>query len=254
MSGRRKRLGGKFSKLAPVLTLGLLIAVGVDGRISPEKVENATAYFDAVRASVESLPRQIGRWTGRDVPVQPAAQELLRPNVLMQRRYTDPLSGSYVDLLIVHCGDVRDMIGHFPPVCYPANGWEMLGEGEAVRVPTRERTVDAMEYRFARSLEDRDLNQVIMNFFIGPDASDPVAPDYRYVSAAAGSIELAGLGAAQVQIITPSTMDASDRAAVYAKFTEALSPIVRRIASTETAAPNGRRVPGAGSEGETSDE
>ena len=54
--------------------------------------------------------------------VPPEAQELLRPNAIFSRRFQRP-GEIGVHVLVVHCSDARDMIGHYPPICYPSSGW-----------------------------------------------------------------------------------------------------------------------------------
>lgn len=220
-----------LSRIAPLLTLGLLVAIGVRGRITPERNPNAAAYFESVKLAVESLPLQVGSYTGRDTPVQPAAQELLKPNVVMQRRYTDPVGGGYVDVLIVHCGDVRDMIGHFPPVCYPANGWLASKPQLPQPITVGPHEATAMSYRYERQYEGRTSSMTILNFFISPNSDAPISRDLSDVERAAGSVELAGLGAAQVQILTPAGMQNEDRLRIESMFVEALEPVVRAIST-----------------------
>jgi len=54
--------------------------------------------------------------------------------------------------MIVHCGDVRDMIGHYPPVCYPANGWKP-GPSAPTGIQVNQEDATAYRYEFSRNDE-----------------------------------------------------------------------------------------------------
>jgi len=150
-------------------------------------------------ASVPAFPYSIGDWLARDVEAAAAAVALLRPNVLVNRTYRNLRTGETASLLFVQCSDARDLIGHYPPNCYPAHGmtlesaaprdWDVAGV-----------TVQGMRYRFASGDRTASATTVVDNFMVLPtggfgrdmDAVDRVAEDTR----------LRHLGAAEVQIVT----------------------------------------------------
>ena len=53
--------------------------------VTPE----AADLHSRARAGVESIPYLIGDWTATDQQVPPAAVNLLRPNVILSRRYVE---------------------------------------------------------------------------------------------------------------------------------------------------------------------
>ncbi|MEO1278713.1 MAG: exosortase-associated EpsI family protein, partial [Planctomycetota bacterium] len=122
-TSRRKR--GRW--VAAPLTAVVLAGMAAYSLASIRPGGASEAYFRQVSQAIDALPMQIEGYIGRDRPPLPAAIEMLRPNRLVQREYADPVTGESFSVLIVHCGDVRDMMGHYPPVCYPSNGWEMDG-------------------------------------------------------------------------------------------------------------------------------
>src|SRR5438477_7343006 len=112
-----------FVLTPPVLSMGLLAGIVAEQatHLKPKDVE---PYHDRARAAVDAVPYFIGNWTGKDDDIPAAAQKLLRPNAILSRTYseidTSSLGGRHreASLLIVQCRDSRDMVGHFPPICY----------------------------------------------------------------------------------------------------------------------------------------
>lgn len=203
-------------------------------RSGPPNAHTA-AYFAEVASEVESIPYKIGRWVGTDVEVQPSAVRLLKPNKLLQRRYVNPETGASVQLLIVHCGDTRDMLGHFPPVCYPAHGWV-----QQRTTPTEIRVIGtpspATEYRFKRTLGEAETDMVVSNFFVLPGSIQRTAPDIGALNAASQSLAMSTLGAAQVQIVTPPGLSEKERAEIVDEFVAALEPVIHAITQDRSVA------------------
>lgn len=212
-----QRLGGRVSETLPWLHRASIDAVVASG---------SEEYFASVRAAIELIPYRIGDYIGDDAPPTPAAIKLLRPNKILQRRYVDPATGRHVSLLIVHCGDVRDMQGHYPPVCYPAHGWKMES-AERATAPLGGQAMPAMSYLFSRS--DKGLTQQmrILNFFVLPDGR--VLADDADLDKVSKSRAGAGLGSAQVQLVFSESIDASEQAALVERFARAVEPVVRAV-------------------------
>jgi hypothetical protein len=168
---------------------------------SPE----AERHKAEVAAAMKSVPYFINyRWVGEDAAEQipREAQELLRPNAILSRAYSSP-GGPPVHILITHCGDARDMIGHFPPICYPSSGWiprsapfagdHVLHAG-GLELPVR-------EYIFSRP-RDRTREDVIriFNAFILPDGR--VTCHIDDINRQSERLAVSRLGVAQFQVIT----------------------------------------------------
>src|SRR5688572_9027810 len=88
---------------------------------------DAAAYHERVRGAAATVPLHIDSWFGVDTPVPTAAVEMLHPNVVISRRYEDLRTHQNVSFLLVQVSDVRDILGHYPPYCYPARGWPEMG-------------------------------------------------------------------------------------------------------------------------------
>jgi hypothetical protein len=125
------------SRLAPLASLAALLLLS---RWLPNRVqadERTEQRRTEIRQTMERLPFFVGdRWVGEDLLalLAPEAQELLRPNAIFNRRYEQGRQ-RWVHVLIVHCSDARDMIGHYPPVC----GTSPISTGNRSAWPSRSR-------------------------------------------------------------------------------------------------------------------
>lgn len=202
---------GQWKNFALVAALGLLAAAGAEGWLIRPRARDAEPFHARVRQAVAEIPRKIGNWEGpRDEEVPPAAVRLLRPNALLQRTYWNPRTGISATLLIVQCGDAADMGGHYPPVCYPSNGYDfdpqrgiIPGDWKALEqgVPGAEDGVlRGTEYAFRRRYGDGpSRNFVVRNLIVLPQGK--FARDIREVRAAAADYQRQFYGAAQIQVL-----------------------------------------------------
>jgi len=246
----RNNLWARAHAASPWAALALLVACLFVGGFQPRRIAGTEAYFEEVKAEIETIPYRIGRWVGQDTAVQEAAQVLLRPNKILQRRYVDPLTQQWVTLLIVHCGDARDMNGHYPPVCYPGHGW-VLSRRQTIDLEVGRSSVAAMRYEFMRPDETglglSSDSMVIANLFVLPGVDGEAVLDMSAVERVARSAERAGLGAAQVQVITDASMPEDEREDVHRAFFSALEPVIRSIrAGVQGSETNGAGVGRAG--------
>lgn len=186
-----------FNRLASILTPLLLLGVALERRtfIAPA---DAAPYHEAARAAIALIPRQAGPWIGADADVPEPAQRLLRPNAILARRFTRTDPPASASLVVVQCRDTRDLIGHYPPVCYPAHGWiaggvddlDLLVDGDAT--PVR-------RYVFTRSSWGRESRLVVYSFFVIPGQGRERGMDA--VGRAAADYSRRHFGAAQVQVV-----------------------------------------------------
>lgn len=204
----------------------MLVALNVDA----PQVRGADAYFRRVAGAIEQVPYRVGDWIGRDVEAQAAAVRLLRPNKLMQRRYTDPATSEEINLLIVHCGDVRDMTGHYPPVCYPAHGWKQERDATLETFALLGQSAQARVYRFDLMREGASRRMTVFNFFVIPGPGGPATSDMDDLERATQRRASATLGSAQVQILTGERMSEDQRRTVVGEFVRAMEPALREIA------------------------
>lgn len=196
----------QFSWLIPVMAGGVLVllSAALPNRYTLD--DSAVAHKANVATAVEEVPWFIGAWVGENWKVPQEAQELLRPNAILSRSYSRP-GGPKVHVLLVHCGDSRDMQGHFPPVCYPSNGWVAVrpdGPDQAtLRVEDRELPV--REYGF-RLMHEQGMEERIriFNAFVLPDGM--VTRNIDDINRQSERLAVSALGVAQLQVITDSRL------------------------------------------------
>jgi len=218
-----------LNRAAPIITAAILAGIILTRPGQVRAVEGTDDYFASVRSAVETIPYKVGSWLGRDVAVAPAAVKLLQPNAIIQRQYDDQTSGAVLQLLVVHCGNTLDMQGHYPPVCYPAHGWRQVSS-ETLSVPVEGVALPATLYRFARVVDGVERQMSVINFFVVPRGDEQFFADMGALNSASRSVVTAGLGAAQVQIVSfDARVDLRNDPAV-ARFLEAVGPVLRVIA------------------------
>jgi hypothetical protein len=227
MTDRALHKSGRLRSVAPVvLTLLLLGGTVADKVMFHLPPADATAYHARVRQAKEQVPYNIGPWLGADTPVPPSAVELLRPNTYLSRQYQDVRTGRVFSLLVVHCEDARDLIGHYPPVCYAAHGWSMRSKVRAERSVDGE-TFPVTDYAFTSTRVDRTSDLRIDNFMILPDGQ--ICRDMDGVERAAQDYRRKHFGAAQVQLVTDSQWDEADRVELFGQVMRAAGPLLREI-------------------------
>jgi hypothetical protein len=207
------------------LLLFAALLVGTEAERGPSRNQ---AYLDAISASVSALPYRIGKWIGADIEPQAPAIELLKPNSLLQRRYISTDGTESFTILFVHCGDARDMQGHYPPVCYPANGW-VLASASATRFVLGRDHAPSTIYRFRSVRNGSEQRMTILNFFAVPSEAEPMAADMIAVNRAAGGSARAALGAAQAQLIVTGSVSDEHMITLMEEIAPALEPIVSKV-------------------------
>lgn len=218
-----------LNRAAPLVTAALLVGILLTRPGQVRAVEGTDEYFASVKATVDAIPYKIGPWLGQDVAIAPAAVKLLQPNAIVQRQYEDQTTGNAVQLLVVHCGNTLDMQGHYPPVCYPAHGWRQVS-AQTLSVPAEGLALPATLYRFSRVVDGIERHMTVINFFVVPRDDEQFFADMAALNRASQSVVTAGLGAAQVQVVSLDGKVDLRTDPVVARFLEAVGPVLRVIA------------------------
>ena len=214
--------------LPPFLVLLLLAAAMAEAtqRIKPKDAD-IQAFHRNAKAELDSISKVIQHgdtvWYGTDVEVPQSAVNLLNPNEIISRHYVENRVGSSIsrtaELLIVQCGDARDMQGHYPPACYPAQGWTMLNSQQRDwTLPDRQTDqglvrgmhIGGMEYEFAQRIGVDANQEMVYNFFLIP-GSDQTLRDINAVYKVGEDYQRRYFGAAEVQILVSPDLSQADR-------------------------------------------
>jgi hypothetical protein len=214
--------------ISPVLVLAVLAALAVETSLRATPAD-AEPYHARVRHAGELFPKTVGLWVGQDAVPDQGAQSLLRPNIILCRRYENRETGRTVSFLLVHCKDARDMNGHYPPVCYPGQGYS-----ETSRTPGEftvgDLKVPETEYGFSREGKNGELEErVIYNFMILPDGR--IVRDMEGIRLTAKSYKKRIYGAGQIQILFSAEMPSEEREATVREFIGASKPLIETILS-----------------------
>ncbi|MGH7213913.1 MAG: hypothetical protein ACREIT_04040 [Tepidisphaeraceae bacterium] len=230
-----------LSLVAPACSVAVLGAVVAENsrHVKPENVEpyhrwarqaiglqvtkigvedsETTHTASAEEAIAGQVPFIIDTWTGREDQIPAAAQQLLKPNAILSRTYVDndPAMNHYREaaFLIVQCRDSRDMIGHYPPICYKAHGEKMEGPGKQRKWQFDDLPIHGMEYEFSRHANGRTYKRIVYNFLIVPGRQ--IVPDMDGLLAASEYRYQRYYGAAQFQLVMSAQLPREERDEIF---------------------------------------
>ena len=217
-----------INRLGPFAALVLLAAMLVTGGVSVYAPANADRYFANVAERIRQTPHQIGAWNGIDEDLTEPARDLLKPNELLQRRYHNRDTGESFTLLVIHCKNTRDMEGHYPPVCYPRHGWAMRATDPLV-LKIDDQEIPANRYSFDKPSR-QTAGMDVLGFFVLPSNEQPYTAGMEALTRASRARSAAGMGAAQIQIITDRSMPQTRRDEIVEMVLEEIGPTLRLIA------------------------
>lgn len=219
----KNTLKGKL--LTPILAVLLLCGLGME-TLSRVRPADATGYHKRIFELAKQLPTKIGNWVGTDEPNPEEAIRLLKPNVIYNRKFTNPDYARPVMVLIVQCKDARDIYGHYPPNCYPAHG---MTTKSAVRF---DRFIDGLQIHGTEYVFTNDMygsaEQIVDDFILLP--SGEVKPNMKEVKARAWDPRRRLFGAGQVQVVfsDPKLTD-EERKQIFDTMVHAHMPVIKAI-------------------------
>lgn len=212
---------------APLMTAGLLLALAF---VFPNRTtvdQSTVSKLEAVKQAVMQVPYRVGRWESARIEVPVAAVELLHPNAILSRRFEPIDGGPSIGLLLVHCTDARDMRGHYPPICYPSAGWELISSSSD-SLTLRQDAVPVAVYTFSRFSEIGVETRIrILNVFVLPDGS--LTPEMDDIGTLADRWAVSSSGVAQLQIVSPLTIDDETALTLASELLEALPDLLRSL-------------------------
>ena len=211
---------------SPLLCLCLLAGIALQQRtrLRPDDA-SVTRYHAEAKRAVNKMPWKVealnSTWTAVEHKPESAAVRLLRPNVILSRRYVQNTTSArpmIAELLIVQCRDSRDMTGHYPPICYRNIGHEMVYAKNRDPIMVGHEAVPFTEYKFEKYTHGRAETIFVYNFFIVPGRG--VVDDIKGVHEAAEDYERRFFGAAQFQVVMQEAVvpDARVREEIFASL------------------------------------
>jgi hypothetical protein len=223
---------------APLLTLALLIGMACLDRLWVDPHE-ADAFHAKVRAALDKMPRYIPPWTMDDQPIPPSAVQLLKPNAMLCRQFKK-VTGVKATLLVTQCRDSRDMLGHYPPVCYRGQGYEFVcrsGAAGADGVPQEWEAGDmkfkGMEYEITRVQGKVREDTFVRDFFVLPYG--PIVADMEAVTAASKDYRTLAFGVAQIQLLCDGSYSRRQRDAIFSDLIGRNIDLIKALGSAGNA-------------------
>ena len=222
----------RLARFGPIAATSIvLIALLGDRAFLKSAPAQAQGYHDAVKSAADAMPMVYGSWLGVDAAVPPAAVKMLHPNIIISRRFHNISTDETVTLLLVHVKDARDVLGHYPPVCYSGQGWKLLSR-QPVQWQAEQRSVQGMEYQFSRERDNIGTKLVVDNFFLMRGGTS--CRDMDDVETAAQDRQRKFFGVAQVQFVHSATTPPQRRQQIVQEFIRFMEPQFVAISSTVT--------------------
>lgn len=216
-------------KLIPAILSACLLGGIFLESLGHPKVEDAQPFHAAAKQLINAIPTEFDDYESREIPIPQAAQALLRPNAQFSREYVNKADGRRASFLLVQCADSRDMAGHYPPVCYPANGWEARADGEEGGEPVTFDLGDgvqvpAMRYEFSRIAMGERRKITVYNFFAIP--AKGYAINMKAVRRAAATFGIRFFGAAQFQVVVEGDVDRESQESIVRDLWSPIAELV----------------------------
>ena len=209
---------------ATLLVLFVLLGDRTLLRMSPAQTDD---YHASVKAAVEALPAVTGAWVGMDSPVPEAAVRMLHPNIILSRRYQNLSTNESLTVLLVHVRDARDVLGHYPPICYPGQGWKTVA-ATPIDWKAGALAVKGTEYEFSRDRLEGGSRLYVDNFLIL--AGGETCRDMDGVERAAQDRQRKFFGAGQVQFVHDARTTPQRRREIVEEFLKCSKPALQAIA------------------------
>jgi len=229
-------LSRRFGEYPVVLAAIALLVVGARYKLNMEPAPDAKPYLNSVARAYEQLPKKSSSLISRIIPVPTAATQILQPNVLDSRAWSDTLTGDQFSVLFVHCGDARDMLAHYPANCYVGSGYQILQQAPRT-LESAGLKLYGTEYEFGAQRFDGPSPFYVFNVMVLSDQRQE--PDMRGLYKQVRLSSQSGYGSGQIQIIVQSSVPESKRAELYERAIELYSPLIRAVQSDPLKAEQG---------------
>ncbi|HZZ43836.1 MAG TPA: exosortase-associated EpsI family protein [Tepidisphaeraceae bacterium] len=209
------------------LTALLIAGAGIEGFALQVPPAGGEEYHQRIKQAYQQMPTRIEDWVGTEHALSQGAITLLHPNVAASWEYANFVTQQRAQVLLVQCTDAREMFGHYPPACYPGQGWTM-NRSEPREWKVGGIDIKGMEYEFSRSETDRQSSSIVVDdFMMLPDGSfirdmanlRPLAFEWRF------------FGSGQMQMITDTSIPDEERKKIFSTLIGGYVPVIRAIQS-----------------------
>jgi hypothetical protein len=151
--------------LSIALALAALLATGTFYRVRVAEINRLVKRQISLPLLLSEIPKQIGSWTGTDVPISEAVQEVAGNDDFLSRVYLDRRTNQSANIYVGYSARPHTMVGHKPSVCYPANGWVYDEHRFSEFVSRGSRRISCMIHKFHRVMPE--VGEVfVLNYYV----------------------------------------------------------------------------------------
>ena len=115
---------GQFPLIIAVLLIASLTLV--EGIYMKDRWGAADVTATEFGKRFKDVPKEIGAWSGQDLPVDDIVKQTAGAVSYVSRQYVHNTTGKSVKLWLI-VGHSRDIVRHTPNICYPASGFRQDG-------------------------------------------------------------------------------------------------------------------------------
>jgi hypothetical protein len=215
-------------ELTCVLAALVVLAAGAANKIRLGAAPDAAPFLLHVREAASRVTGDVPGMSVKRGRLPRQAFEVLHPNVLESRTYTDLADGTTFSVLLVHCGDVNDMGAHYPPACYPASGLTVT-DTAPMELAMGELTLSGVEYTLDPSRIDERTPIRVWNCMFLPGGISTYEPATLRKRGRTDNRRYYGAG--QIQILVDASIPEARRRAIYKEALAVYEPVLRGMLS-----------------------
>lgn len=206
-------------------------------KLSLPALESGAPFRARVAKIIEDAKKQgiVGNWSGTDRALPPLAVSLLHTYGYLSRDYINVLTKEAVGFMFIEVEESRDMMGHYPPNCYPGNGWKLVSAVPAKNVVDQDPVwiagdlrIRGTEYEFTKTEKDGAERKLwVRSFFILPN--NTFYPEIGSFGRAASDFYIRPYGATQVQVIYDREYLPEDRERIFVDLIDAHRDLIEAV-------------------------
>jgi len=209
---------------AILLSLAVFAGAAWD-RWSVLPTKDPAPFHAHLREVAASLPDHFGTWTSTDHK-SVSAEAYLHANIMIDRAFVNSQTHENASFLLVQCADIRDLVPHFPAVCYPGQGKTQI---EAPKVRTwnvGKLSIACTEYSFVSEPFKEADGVIVDNFMVLPGGI--ISKDMKEVKAHV-PLRNRFYGVGQIQVVFPIGMPEARRDAIFVELVSAYRPLIDEV-------------------------
>jgi hypothetical protein len=210
--------------IAVALSLALFAGAAWD-RWSVLPTQDPAPFHAHLRAVAASLPDRFGPWTSSDHKSE-STEAYLHANIMIDREFVNGQTGEHASFLFIQCPDIRDLVPHFPAVCYPGQGKAQVEDPKTRTWNVGGLSITGTEYSFESETFKEADGVIVDNFMLLP--GNQISKDMKEVRAHV-PLRNRFYGVGQIQVVFPIGMPAARRDAVFVELVAAYKPLIDAI-------------------------